>query len=146
MITEEERLDIIRNACPGAGAAGGMYTANTMASAIEALGMSLPYSSSTLAEDPEKVKECKKAGAALRNLLEADVKPKDIMTRSSFENAMAIVSALGGSTNAVLHLIAIARFVQLCDTEVLAVSSKLVKCGDWLRINYACSMNYPIPA
>ena len=110
-IDEEERRDIVRNACPGAGACGGMYTANTMASAIEALGMSLPYSASTPAEDPAKAEECLRAGAAIRLLLERDIKPSDIMTRDAFENAMAIVSALGGSTNAVLHLIAMARAV-----------------------------------
>jgi dihydroxy-acid dehydratase len=104
----------VRHACPGAGACGGMYTANTMASAIEALGMSLPYSSSTPAEDPQKLDECLRAGAAMRNLLELDLKPRDIMTRAAFENAMVIVSVLGGSTNAVLHLIAMARSVG-CD-------------------------------
>jgi dihydroxy-acid dehydratase len=110
-IDEEARRDIVRHACPGAGACGGMYTTNTMASAIEALGMSLPYSASTPAEDPGKLDECFRAGAAIRNLLEKDLKPRDIMTREAFENAMAIVSALGGSTNAVLHLIAMARSV-----------------------------------
>jgi dihydroxy-acid dehydratase len=110
-ITEETRAAIVRRSCPGAGACGGMYTANTMASAIETLGMSLPYSSSTPAEDPLKLDECFRAGAAIRNLLELDLKPRDIMTREAFENAMVVVSALGGSTNAVLHLIAIARTV-----------------------------------
>jgi dihydroxy-acid dehydratase len=110
-IKEEERKGIVRHACPGAGACGGMYTANTMASAIEALGMSLPYSSSTPAEDPAKLDECFRAGAAVRNLLELDLKPRDIMTPAAFENAMVIVAALGGSTNAVLHLIAMARSV-----------------------------------
>lgn len=108
-ITEDERKQIVRHACPGAGACGGMYTANTMAAAIEVLGMSLPYSSSTPAEDPRKLEECFRAGAAVRNLLEIDLKPRDIMTREAFENALVIFSALGGSTNAVLHLIAIAR-------------------------------------
>jgi dihydroxy-acid dehydratase len=108
-IDEERRADIVRNACPGAGACGGMYTANTMASAIEALGMSLPYSASTPAEDPAKLDECLRAGLAIRNLLERDVKPRDIMTREAFENAMVVVTVLGGSTNAVLHLIAMAR-------------------------------------
>ena len=112
-IGEEERLDVIRHACPGAGACGGMYTANTMASAIEALGMSLPYSSSTPAEDPAKLAECRKAGAAVRKLLELDLKPRDIMTRQAFENAMVLGTALGGSTNLVLHLIAMARSVGL---------------------------------
>lgn len=110
-ITEEERQEIVRHACPGAGACGGMYTANTMAAAIEALGMSLPYSSSYPAEAPEKRDECVRAGAAIRVLLEADIKPGDIMTRAAFENAMVVVMALGGSTNAVLHLIAMSRAV-----------------------------------
>ncbi|MDQ2843981.1 MAG: dihydroxy-acid dehydratase, partial [Acidobacteriota bacterium] len=112
-IDETERRNIVRHACPGAGACGGMYTANTMASAIEALGMSLPYSSSTPAEDPQKLEECWRAGAAIRGLLERDLKPRDIMTREAFENAMVIVCALGGSTNAVLHLIAMARAVDV---------------------------------
>jgi dihydroxy-acid dehydratase len=112
-IDEQKRQQIVRHACPGAGACGGMYTANTMASAIEALGMSLPYSSSTPAEDPGKREECVRAGAAIRNLLELDLKPRDIMTRAAFENAMTVVTALGGSTNAVLHLIAIARSVEV---------------------------------
>ncbi|KAJ1912780.1 dihydroxy-acid dehydratase ilv3 [Tieghemiomyces parasiticus] len=110
-ITEEERQDIIRHACPGPGACGGMYTANTMASAIEAMGMSLPYSSSNPAESPEKHAECLQAGAAIRNLLELNLKPRDIMTREAFENAMVFIMALGGSTNAVLHLIAMAKAV-----------------------------------
>jgi dihydroxy-acid dehydratase len=110
-ITEEERLDVIRHACPGAGACGGMYTANTMASAIEALGMSLPGSASIPAEDPAKVSECRAAGAAIRVLLERDLKPRDIMTREAFENAMVVGIALGGSTNLVLHLIAMAHSV-----------------------------------
>src|SRR6188768_1403707 len=110
-ITEEERAEIIKCSIPGAGACGGMYTANTMSSAIEALGMSLPYSSSIPAEDPLKAGECIAAGRAILNLLEKDIKPRDIMTRAAFENAMTIVMALGGSTNAVLHLIAMARSV-----------------------------------
>ena len=108
-ITDEERQEIVRNSIPGPGACGGMYTANTMASAIEALGMSLPYSSSTPAVDPKKLEECFNAGAAIRRLLELDLKPRDIMTRTAFENAMVLVTILGGSTNAVLHLIAMAR-------------------------------------
>nr|VFJ44060.1 MAG: dihydroxy-acid dehydratase [Candidatus Kentron sp. DK] len=112
-IDEEHRQAIVRNACPGAGACGGMYTANTMASAIEALGMSLPYSGSTPAVESEKRDECFRAGAVIRNLLERDIKPKDIMTRAAFENAMVMVMALGGSTNAVLHLIAMARAVEV---------------------------------
>jgi dihydroxy-acid dehydratase len=110
-IDEPTRSAIVRHSCPGAGACGGMYTANTMASAIETLGMSLPYSSSTPAEDPRKLDECYRSGAAIRNLLELDLKPRDIMTREAFENAMVVVSVLGGSTNAVLHLIAMARCV-----------------------------------
>ncbi len=113
IIDEEKREDIVKHACPGAGACGGMYTANTMASAIEALGMSLPYSSSIPAEEPGKMEECFNAGVAIRNLLEKDIKPRDIMTRAAFENAMVIVMALGGSTNAVLHLIAMARAVDI---------------------------------
>jgi len=112
-ITEQERSEIVRHSCPGAGACGGMYTANTMSSAIEVMGMSLPYSSSTPAEDPAKLEECRRAGLAIKNLLELDLKPRDIMTREAFENAMALVSALGGSTNAVLHLLAIARSVNV---------------------------------
>ncbi len=112
-IDEEERQDIVRHACPGPGACGGMYTANTMASAIEALGMSLPYSSSTPAVDPRKREECLAVGPAILQLLEQDIKPRDIMTRPAFENAMTIVMALGGSTNAVLHLIAMARSVEV---------------------------------
>ncbi len=110
-IDNAEREKIVERSCPGAGACGGMYTANTMASAIEALGMSLPYSSSIPAVDTGKLEECLQAGQAIRNLLEKDIKPRDIMTREAFENAMVIVMALGGSTNAVLHLIAMARSV-----------------------------------
>ena len=113
VITDEERQDIVDNACPGAGACGGMYTANTMASAIEAMGMSLPYSSSAPATTEQKKNECLNVGAAVRNLLELDLRPRDIMTREAFENAMVMVSALGGSTNAVLHLIAMARAVDV---------------------------------
>ena len=107
-IDEDTRKEIVRHACPGAGACGGMYTANTMASAIEAMGMALPGSSSTPAEDSEKLDECFRAGSAIKLLLEKDIKPKDIMTLKSFENAITVVMALGGSTNAVLHLLAIA--------------------------------------
>ncbi|KAH9602736.1 hypothetical protein KSS87_020442 [Heliosperma pusillum] len=110
-INDEERMSVIRNSCPGAGACGGMYTANTMASAIEAMGMSIPYSSSTPAEDPLKLDECRLAGKYLLNLLKMDLRPRDIITEKSLRNAMVIVMALGGSTNAVLHLIAIARSV-----------------------------------
>ncbi|KAL3663639.1 hypothetical protein V7S43_011525 [Phytophthora oleae] len=112
-ITEEERHDIIRNACPGAGACGGMYTANTMATAIETLGLSLPFSSSFPADSPEKQNECLDAGEAIKVLLEKDIKPLDILSRESFENAITVTMALGGSTNAVLHLIAIARAAKI---------------------------------
>ncbi len=110
-IDDETRRDIVRKSCPGPGACGGMYTANTMAAAIEAFGMSLPGSSSTPAVDAGKIEECLQVGAAIRNLLERDIAPRDIMTRAAFENAMVLVTVLGGSTNAVLHLIAIARAV-----------------------------------
>jgi dihydroxy-acid dehydratase len=112
-IDDPTRTNIVKNSCPGAGACGGMYTANTMASAIEALGMSLPYSSSTPATDAGKLDECIRSGAAIRTLLERDIKPRDIMTRPAFENAITIVMALGGSTNAVLHLLAMARAVDV---------------------------------
>lgn len=112
-ISDEEREEIIGCSIPGAGACGGMYTANTMASAIEALGMSLPYSSSIPAVDPLKEGECLAAGQAIRILLEKDIKPRDIMTRAAFENAMVVIMATGGSTNAVLHLIAMARAVDV---------------------------------
>ena len=112
-ISEDERREIVRTSCPGAGACGGMYTANTMATAIEAMGMSLPYSSSIPAEDPDKLDECLRAGTAIRTCLERDIKPSDIMTREAFENAMVLVMAVGGSTNAVLHLLAMARSVDV---------------------------------
>jgi dihydroxy-acid dehydratase len=131
-IDEATRKAIVRRSCPGAGACGGMYTANTMATAIEALGMSLPYSSSTPAVDPGKQVECLKAGDALRTLLERDIKPRDIMTRAAFENAMVIVMALGGSTNAVLHLIAMARSVDVPLTidDFSAVSDRVPYLAD----------------
>lgn len=110
-IDDSRRSDIVSHSCPGAGACGGMYTANTMASAIEAMGMALPNSASIPAEHPEKQEECLRAGDAVRLLLEKDLKPRDIMTREAFENAMVVVMAVGGSTNAVLHLIAMARSV-----------------------------------
>jgi len=112
-INVEQRDELVKRACPGAGACGGMYTANTMASVIEVLGMSLPYSSSTPADDPLKLEECVEAGKAMRRLLELDLKPRDIMTRQAFENAMVLTVILGGSTNAVLHLIAMARSVDI---------------------------------
>src|SRR3954465_13977555 len=107
-ITEDDFRCIVKASCPSAGACGGMYTANTMAAAIEALGMSLPFSSSNPAISEEKKKECLEAGKAIRLLLEKDIKPSDIMTRKAFENAITVVMVLGGSTNAVLHLIAMA--------------------------------------
>lgn len=109
LIDEKELQDIIRNACPGAGSCGGMYTANTMASSIEALGLSLPYSSSYPATSTEKKEECIHAAAIMKNLLALDLKPRDIVTRKSIENALVLVMALGGSTNAVLHYLAIAK-------------------------------------
>ena len=108
-IDEDRRRAIVKHSCPGAGACGGMYTANTMASAIEALGMALPFSASRPAESQEKREECRRAGAAIRRLLEEDIRPRDIMTRQAFENALVVVTVLGGSTNAVLHLLAMAR-------------------------------------
>jgi len=116
-LDEADFKGIIKHACPGAGACGGMYTANTMAAAIEALGMSLPYSSSNPALSAEKQQECKDAGKAIRYLLEKDIKPKDIMTRKAFENAIAVIMVLGGSTNAVLHMIAMAKSVDVSITQ-----------------------------
>jgi len=116
-LSEEDFKGIIQNSCPGAGACGGMYTANTMASAIEALGMALPYSSSNPALSKEKSAECVEAGKAMRLLLEKDLKPRDIMTFKAFENAITIVMILGGSTNAVLHLIAMAKSVSIKITQ-----------------------------
>lgn len=126
-MTEEEMQEVVQRSCPGAGACGGMYTANTMSSGIEALGMSLPYSASIPAIDPEKKDECLRAGAAMKNLLEKDIKPRDIMTRAAFENAMTVIMALGGSTNAVLHFIAMARSVDVDLTidDFQAVSDKV---------------------
>jgi len=112
-IDEGQLKRVLHNACPGAGACGGMYTANSMASAIETLGLSLPYSSSIPATHEDKVKECKRAGKAIYYLLENDIKPRDILTREAFENAITLVIALGGSTNAVLHLIAMARSAEV---------------------------------
>jgi dihydroxy-acid dehydratase len=129
-IKEAERQGIVRHSCPGAGACGGMYTANTMAAAIEALGMSLPYSSSTPADSQEKLDECVRSGAAIRKILELDLKPRDIMTRAAFENAMVLVTVLGGSTNAVLHLLAIARSVgvslELADFQAVSDRTPLL--------------------
>jgi dihydroxy-acid dehydratase len=112
-ITEAEMKEILRHSIPGAGACGGMYTANTMSSAIETMGMSLPYSSSNPATSEEKRQECQTIGKAIRNLLEKDIKPRDIMTRKAFENAITMVMALGGSTNAVLHFMAIAKAAEV---------------------------------
>lgn len=112
-ISDEDFKGVIQNSCPGPGACGGMYTANTMASAIEALGMSLPYSSSNPALSEDKKQECVDAGKAIRILLEKDIKPRDIMTRKAFENAITLVAVLGGSTNAVMHLIAMAHSVDI---------------------------------
>lgn len=116
-LDEADFKGIVKHACPGAGACGGMYTANTMASAIEALGMSLPYSSSNPALSDEKHKECLDAGKAIKLLLEKDIKPKDIMTRKAFENAITMVMVMGGSTNAVLHLLAMAKSVDVALTQ-----------------------------
>jgi dihydroxy-acid dehydratase len=112
-IDEARRLAIVKKSCPGAGACGGMYTANTMASAIEAMGMALPFSASRPAESDQKRDECHRAGEAILRLLEADITPRDIMTREAFENALVVLTVLGGSTNAVLHLIAMARAVDV---------------------------------
>ncbi|MCG8451040.1 MAG: dihydroxy-acid dehydratase, partial [Pirellulales bacterium] len=131
-ITEEERKEIVRTSCPGAGACGGMYTANTMASAFEAMGMTLPYSSSIPAEDPDKLAECLQAGEAIHICLEKDIKPRDIMTREAFENAMVLLMAVGGSTNAVLHLLAVARSVEvpLSIDDFQAVSDRIPLLAD----------------
>jgi dihydroxy-acid dehydratase len=132
-IAEGDFKAIVRNACPGAGACGGMYTANTMASAIEALGMSLPYSSSNPALSEEKQKECAAVGEAIKLLLEKDIKPKDIMTRKAFDNAMTVVMVLGGSTNAVLHLIAMAKSVgvKLTQDDFQTISNKIPVLADF---------------
>ncbi|MGA0274090.1 MAG: dihydroxy-acid dehydratase [Flavobacteriaceae bacterium] len=112
-IDEKEFKSVIRNACPGAGACGGMYTANTMASAIEACGMALPYNASNPAVSPDKKKECAALGSHLKNLIEQDLKPRDIVTAKSLENALSLIAVLGGSTNAVLHFLAIAKAAHL---------------------------------
>lgn len=112
-IADEDYTGVIKNACPGAGACGGMYTANTMSSAIEALGLSLPYSSTNPATSPEKKKECDDAGEYIKHLLAEDIKPKDIVTKKSLENAVRVAVALGGSTNAVLHILAIAKTAEV---------------------------------
>ena len=132
-LDEADFKGIVQHACPGAGACGGMYTANTMASAIEALGMSLPYSSSNPALSAEKQQECKDAGAAIRLLLEKDIKPKDIMTRKAFENAVAVIMVLGGSTNAVLHMIAMAKSVgvEFTQDDFQTISDKIPVLADF---------------
>ncbi len=126
-ITPEDFMGVVKNACPSAGACGGIYTANTMASAIEALGMSLPYSSSNPALSEEKQQECRDAGKAIKILLERDIKPSDIMTRAAFENAIVTIMVLGGSTNAVLHLIAMAKSVgvKLTQDDFQSVSNRI---------------------
>lgn len=132
-LEEGDFKGIIKNSCPGAGACGGMYTANTMASAIEALGMSLPNSSSNPALSEDKQKECAAAGAAIKLLLEKDIKPRDIMTREAFENAITVIMVLGGSTNAVLHLIAIAKSVDvpLTPDDFQAISDRIPVLADF---------------
>jgi len=132
-LDEADFKGIVQHACPGAGACGGMYTANTMASAIEALGMSLPYSSSNPALSVEKQKECENVGAAIRLLLERDIKPKDIMTRKAFENAVAVIMVLGGSTNAVLHMIAMAKSVgvEFTQDDFQTISDKIPVLADF---------------
>src|SRR6186713_1223544 len=132
-LNPEDFKQIVQHSCPGAGACGGMYTANTMASAIEALGMSLPYSSSNPALSEDKQKECLEAGKAIRLLLEKDIKPKDIMTRKAFENAITVIMILGGSTNAVLHLIAMAKSVDvpLTQDDFQAISDKVPVLADF---------------
>jgi dihydroxy-acid dehydratase len=132
-LDEADFKGIVMHSCPGAGACGGMYTANTMSSAIEALGMSLPYSSSNPALSADKKKECEDAGKAIRILLEKDIKPSDIMTKQAFENALTIIVALGGSTNAVLHMIAMAHSIGLTLTQddVQATSNKVPVIADF---------------
>ncbi len=132
-ITPEDFKEVVKHSCPGAGACGGMYTANTMASAIEALGMSLPYSSSNPALSEEKKKECVDAGRAIKVLLKKDIKPKDIMTKKAFENAITTVMIFGGSTNAVLHLIAMAKSVdvELTQEDFQRISDKTPVLADF---------------
>ena len=125
---------IIAHACPGRGSCGAMYTANTMASAIAAMGLSLPYSASNPADSAEKLQECANAGAVMRVLLEKDIKPLDIMTREAFENAMVLTTALGGSTNVVLHLIAVAHAANISLTidDFTAISARTPLIADML--------------
>ncbi len=132
-LNDEDFRCIVQHSCPGAGACGGMYTANTMASAIEALGMSLPFSSSNPALSEEKRKECEVAGKTIRLLLEKNITPSDIMTRAAFENAITVVMVLGGSTNAVLHLIAMAKSVgvELTQDDFQWISDKVPVLADF---------------
>jgi len=132
-ISDEDYDGVIRNACPGQGACGGMYTANTMSSAIEAMGMSLPYSSSYPANSPEKFRECREVNKYMRILLEKDIKPSDIITRKSIENAVTVAIALGGSTNAVMHILAIARTagVDFTIEDFKAINAKTPMLGDF---------------
>src|SRR5436190_8076399 len=132
-LSEADFKGIVMNSCPGAGACGGMYTANTMASAIEALGMSLPNSSSNPALSEDKQKECAAIGAAIKLLLEKDIKPRHIMTRKAFENAITVIMVLGGSTNAILHLIAMAKSVDvpLTQDDFQAVSDRIPVLADF---------------
>lgn len=132
-LEEKDFKGIVMHSCPGAGACGGMYTANTMSSAIEALGMSLPYSSSNPALSEDKKRECVEAGKAIKLLLEKDIKPSDIMTRKAFENALTVIVTLGGSTNAVLHMIAMAHSVgiTLTQDDVQATSDKVPVIADF---------------
>jgi dihydroxy-acid dehydratase len=132
-LNDEDFIGIVKNSCPGAGACGGMYTANTMAAAIEALGMSLPYSSSNPALSEDKQKECTAAGKAILLLLQKDIKPSDIMTKKAFENAITVIMVLGGSTNAVLHLIAMAKSVgvKLSQDDFQTISDKIPVLADF---------------
>ncbi|HEU4607405.1 MAG TPA: dihydroxy-acid dehydratase, partial [Chitinophagaceae bacterium] len=132
-LNEADFKGIVEHACPGAGACGGMYTANTMASAIEAMGMSLPYSSSHPALSREKLEECASMGPVVKQLLEKDLKPRDIMTRKAFENAITVIMVLGGSTNAVLHLIAIAKSVgvKITQDDFQAISNRVPVLADF---------------
>lgn len=132
-LSEADFKGIVQHSCPGAGACGGMYTANTMASAIEALGMSLPYSSSNPALSEDKQKECAAIGKAIKLLLEKDIKPSDIMTRKAFENAITVIMVLGGSTNAVLHLIAMAKSVgvELTQDDFQSISNRVPVLADF---------------
>jgi dihydroxy-acid dehydratase len=132
-LSDADFKGIVQHSCPGAGACGGMYTANTMAAAIEALGMSLPFSSSNPALSEEKKQECLEAARAIRHLMEKDIKPRDIMTRKAFENAITVIMVLGGSTNAVLHLIAIAKSVDvpLTQDDFQKISNKIPVLADF---------------